>query len=79
LKSLEETWGDMLIFESPLLVSTIPTLRRGRALGLDAASFEVSDRPLQEDFLTGIGFAYALALLARVARFATWIIKFGRR
>jgi len=38
----------------------------------NAASFELTDRPLQEDFLTGIGFAYALALLARVIRFATW-------
>ena len=48
-----------------------------RALGYTAASFELSDRPLQEDFLTGIGFAYALALLARVCRFATWFFMFG--
>ena len=38
-----------------------------RSLGYAAASFELDDSPLQ-DFLSGIGFAYALALCARVIR-----------
>ena len=40
----------------------------GRGLGYPAASFELDDSPLQ-NFLSGIGFAYALALVARVCRY----------
>ena len=38
-----------------------------RSLGYSAASFELDDNPLQ-NFLGGIGFAYALSLVAWVIR-----------
>ena len=41
-------------------------------MGYDSASFELEDRPAFENFLDGIGFAYALALVARVCRFDAW-------
>lgn len=37
-----------------------------RSLGFSAASFEITDRPQYEDFLSGIGFAYGLALVMRL-------------
>lgn len=43
-------------------------------MGFASASFELADPPLQ-DFLSGIGFAYALSLLARVCRFVSWLVQ----
>ena len=50
--------------------SQAPSTRR--SLGFAAASFELNDRAVYEDYLSGIGFAYSLALWARVCRFVTW-------
>jgi len=52
--------------------SSLPNAFIGRAMGYDSASFELEDRPAFENFLDGIGFAYALALVARVCRFDAW-------
>ena len=40
-----------------------PTARK---LGFASASFEVNDRPVFEDFMGGLGFAYAVGLAARL-------------
>lgn len=42
----------------------------GRKLGYTAASFEINDRPLYENFMDGLGFAYALGLAARLCHTA---------
>lgn len=42
-------------------------------MGYAAASFEVSDRPLHENFLDGLGYAYAVALAMRLARTVLWL------
>jgi hypothetical protein len=44
----------MVIFNFIVWPKTDPTCR---SLGLSAASFEITDRPQFEDFLSGIGFS----------------------
>ena len=45
---------------------------RRRSMGFAAASFEIGDRPIFEDFMGGIGFAYAISLAARLHSIVTW-------
>ena len=51
----------------------VPTHRR--MMGEKAASFEIDDRPIFENFMNGIGFAYAVSLISRLFSTAT-LIKF---
>lgn len=44
----------------------IPFICIGRSMGCSAASFELEDRPVFEDIMTGIGFAYLLGLVSRL-------------
>ena len=44
----------------------------GRKMGFKAASFEMTDSPTTENILSGIGFAYGLALTLRLLRNVAW-------
>lgn len=46
--------------------STHAPLRHSRSIGLAAASYEINDDPVFQDYNTGLGFAYALALTIRL-------------